>query len=180
MQWSTFTEMAIIPSMAAGFCAMEKIKQRLRKNIKRYGSKLQKDLKITMSTYCSSPWMKNLTAVILNRIKSTIKILMTTTRYSLILFGKQEITIQSVGWLFPAGTQISTIPPETTVLNFLRINTVTNQSTKKNNELWFLFTITLHGTSVAGKTVWLLNGATKRMILPKQVQPVTKLTWKIS
>ena len=31
------------------------------------------------------------------RIKSTIKILMTTTRYSLILFGKQEITIQSVG-----------------------------------------------------------------------------------
>ena len=32
-----------------------KIKQRLRKNIKRYGSKLQKDLKITMSTYCSSP-----------------------------------------------------------------------------------------------------------------------------
>lgn len=39
-------------------------------------------------------------------------------------------------WLIiPAGTQILTIPPEITVLNFLRINTATNQSIKKNNEL---------------------------------------------
>ena len=79
--------------------------------------------------------MKNLTAVILNRIKSTIKII---NDYNQIFVD----TVRKTGdnntkrWLIIPGwnTNIDYTAGDYG-FKFLRINTATNQSIKKNNEL---------------------------------------------